>query len=44
MSPPFDYVSTLLAPSVDVLFVGTRKCVPVRTFLLFLAHEFLRSG
>ena len=30
--------------SVDLLFFGTRKCVPVRTFLLFLAHEFLRRG
>jgi hypothetical protein len=30
--------------SVDVLFFGTQKCVPVRTFLLFLAHEFLRRG
>ena len=32
------------SPSVDVLFVGMRKCVPVCTFLLFLAHEFLRRG
>ena len=30
------------SPSVDVLFFGTRKCVPVRTFLFFLANEFLR--
>ncbi len=34
----------LYLPLFDVLFVGTRKCVPVRTFLLFLAHEFLRRG
>ena len=29
--------------SVYVLFLGTQFCVPAHTFLLFSAHEFLRS-
>ncbi len=39
---PFCLFSTSDLSSVDVLFFGMRKCVPGRTFLLFLAHEFLR--
>jgi hypothetical protein len=41
--PCFSLVRALSSVYVYVLFPGTQKCVPTRTFLLFSVYEFLRG-